>query len=144
MINNKNIFESQGIAQYICILYKDFQNYCEERLKPYNLTKGLYYYLILVFKKPGITSKEISEVLKVDKAYTARTIKKLNEYGYIKKVMNDKDKKSFNIYPTEDCKNVMDMIIDLFSEWEERLLQKFSKDEVCILNRLLKKSFENL
>ncbi|GAA0738007.1 bilirubin utilization transcriptional regulator BilQ [Clostridium oceanicum] len=144
MTSNKIIFESEGISQYICILYKDFQNYCEERLKPYNLTKGVYYYLILVSKKPGITSKEISEELKVDKGYTARTIKKLNEYGYIKKVTNDKDKKSFNIYPTKECEKVINMMINLFPQWEEKLLQGLSKDEACVLNGLLKKCFNNL
>lgn len=44
MNNEKDVsFDANNnIAQYICIFYKEFQRFSEEKLKPYNLTNGLY------------------------------------------------------------------------------------------------------
>lgn len=144
MFNNKHIFQENNISQYICIFYKDFQNYCEQKLKPYKLTNGLYYYLIFVNKKPGSKLNEISKCLDVDKAHTTRAIQKLIDYGYVKKQLNEKDRKSFNIYSTEKGKEIMKKMINLFSEWEEKMLEDFSNEERELLQCLFKKAFKNI
>ena len=145
MNDKKYNFENFNIAQYICAFYKDFKKYCEEKLKPYKLTNGLYYYLIFVYKKPGCKLNEISKSLSLDKAQTTRSIQKLIDYGYVKKEVNENDRKSFKIYTTESGKDVMNEIINLFSEWEEeRLVKNFSQDEIQTLQKLLQKSFKNM
>lgn len=144
MFNNKNIFEKSNIAQYICLFYKDFQSYCEEKLKEYNLTNGLYYYLIFIYKKPGSKLNEISKFMNVDKSHTTRAIQKLISYGYVEKQVNEDDKKSFKVYPSEKGKDVMEAMVDLFPRWEERMLKNFSNDEVEALKSLFKKAFKNI
>lgn len=129
-----------NITQYICFLYKEFQKYCEDKLKPYNLTHGLYIYLIFIYKKPGSTLNEISKVLEVDKAYTTRAIKKLMDYGYVNKVIDENDSRAFNIYSTEKCDEVMEEMNNLFIEWEKIMLRKFSEEEAKLLKSLLKKT----
>ncbi|NFA41731.1 MarR family transcriptional regulator [Clostridium botulinum] len=145
MFNNKNIFENSNITQYICVFYKDFKRYCEEKLKPYTLTNGLYYYLIFIYKKPGSKLNEISKSLNLDKAQTTRAIQKLIDYGYVRKEVNEHDKKSFNVYPTEIGRDIMNKIINLFSEWEEeKLIKNFSKEERELLQVLVQKAFKNI
>ena len=144
MFNNKNLFEKSNIAQYICLFYKDFQSYSEEKLKEYNLTIGLYYYLIFIYKKPGSKLNEISKFMNVDKSHTTRAIQKLISYGYVEKQVNEDDKKSFKVYPTEKGKDVMEEMVDLFPRWEERMLNNFSNDEVEALRSLFKKAFKNI
>ena len=144
MFNNKSIFEKSNISQYICLFYKDFQSYCEEKLKEYNLTNGLYYYLIYIYKKPGSKLNEISKFMNVDKSHTTRAIQKLISFDYVEKQVNKDDKKSFNVYPTEKCKLVMEEMVDLFPKWEERFLKDFSNEEVELLRSLFKKAFKNI
>lgn len=140
----KNIFSESNITKYICVFYKDFQRYCEEKLKPYNITNGLYYYLIYIYKKPGSKLNEISKYLEVDKAHTTRAIQKLIDYGYVEKQIDEQDKKAFNIYPTEKCKEVMDRMVNLFSEWEEKMIKDFSNEEKEMMGNLFSKAFKNL
>lgn len=144
MFNNKGIFEKSNISQYICFFYKDFQSYCEEKLKEYDLTNGLYYYLIFIYKKPGSKLNEISKFMNVDKSHTTRAIQKLISNDYVEKRVNEEDKKSFNVYPTEKGKKVMGEMVDLFPKWEERLLKDFSNEEVELLRSLFKKAFKNI
>lgn len=131
-------------TQYICFFYKKFQRYCEEKLKPYNLTNGLYTYLIFIHKKPGSTLNEISKALKVDKALTTRAIKKLIEYGYVEKIVNEKDSRAFNIYSTEKCDEAMVKMKNLFVEWEKITLKGFSKEETENFQALFKKVSLNI
>ena len=133
-----------NIAQYICIFYKEFQRYSEEKLKPYNLTNGLYIYLIFVYKKPGCTLNEISKALKVDKAHTTRSINKLIEFDYVNKITDEKDNRAFNIYPTKKCDEVMPKMKNLFGEWQQIVLDGFSKEEIEQFQAFFKKGFLNL
>ena len=133
-----------NLAQYICFFYKEFQKYCEEKLKPYNLTNGLYMYLIFIHKKPGSTLNEISRALKLDKALTTRAIKKLIEYGYVEKVVNENDSRSFNIYATEKCDEAMVQMKNLFVEWQKIILKGFSKEETETFQALFKKASSNI
>jgi DNA-binding MarR family transcriptional regulator len=137
-------FEDLNITQYFNVFYKDFQNFSEEKLEPYQVSNGLYLYLIFVYKKPGLTLYEISKSLEVDKAYTTRAIKKLIAGGYIKKEMDEKDNRAMHVYPTEKCKEVMEKMVNLFSEWGEIALKNFSKEEKDTLTNLSHKIFTNL
>lgn len=136
----KDVDLNFNTTQYICFLYKEFQKYCEDKLKPYNLTNGLYTYLIFIYKKPGSTLNEISKALEIDKAYTTRAIKKLIDYGYVSKVSDENDSRAFNIYSTEKCDEVMVKMNNLFIEWEKIMLKRFSKEEAELLKSLLKKT----
>lgn len=144
MFNKGSIFEKSNISQYICFFYKDFQSYCEEKLKKYNLTTGLYYYLIFIYKKPGSILNEINKFMNVDKAHTTRAIQKLIANGYVEKKVNEEDKKSFRVYPTEKCNEIMDEMKELFPQWEERMMKDFSHDETELLKSLLKKASRNI
>lgn len=133
-----------NITQYICFFYKKFERYCEDKLRPYNLTNGLYTYLIFVYKKPGCTLNEISKALKVDKALTTRAIKKLIDYGYVNKIVDKKDSRAFNIYSTEKCEEAMVRLKNLFTEWEGVILKGLSKEETEVFQVLFKKSLLNI
>jgi DNA-binding MarR family transcriptional regulator len=133
-----------NITQYICIFYKEFKRYSEEKLKPYKLTNGLYIYVIFVYKKPGCTLNEMSKALKVDKAHTTRSINKLIEFGYVNKITDEKDNRAFNIYPTEKCDEVMPKMKNLFVEWQQIMLDGFSKEEIEEFQAFFKKGFLNL
>ena len=133
-----------NITQYISFFYKEFQRYCEEKLKPYDLTNGLYMYLIFVYKKPGRTLNEISKALEVDKALTTRAIKRLIEHGYVENIVDEKDNRAFNIYSTEKCDEAMVEMKNLFIEWEKIKLKGFSKEEIETFKNLFKKASLNV
>jgi len=137
-------FENFNITQYFTVFYKDFQNYSEEKLEPYQISNGLYIYLIFVYKKPGLTLNEISKTLEVDKAYTTRAIKKLVDLGYFEKIIDEKDNRALHVYPTRKCTDVMEKMVNLFSEWEDIALKNFSKEEKETITNLSHKIITNV
>lgn len=126
------------------IFYKNFQKYCEEKLKPFNLTPGLYNYLIFVYYNPGCNLNEISNNLNVDKALTTKTIKKLLALGYVDKIINEYDSRAFKVYPTEKSLEMMEYLLTIFGQWEEKVTTNLSKEEIKTFNNLFEKALPNL
>ncbi|GAA0125425.1 MULTISPECIES: MarR family winged helix-turn-helix transcriptional regulator [Clostridium] len=128
----------------ISIFYKDFQKYCEEKLKPFKLTPGLYNYLLFIYYNPGCNLNEISTHLKVDKALTTKTIKKLLTLGYVDKLINEYDNRAFKVYPTKNSINMMEYLVTIFEQWEEKITANLSTHEVNNFNEFFLKTLPNL
>jgi DNA-binding MarR family transcriptional regulator len=111
-------------------IYRCNQAFIDEKFQKYGLTAGSYSYLIVLNKKPGISQNEISKELSVDKAMSARTIKKLIELGYVEKIENENDVRCFKLYITENGKKIVPDIKKVIDDWIEILLKGNSKENV--------------
>jgi len=69
--------------------------------KDLNLAKGQYLYLVRIYENPGIIQEKLASLLKVDRTTTAKSVKKLIETGYIKKVKQEENKKEFKLFCTQ-------------------------------------------
>jgi len=69
--------------------------------KDLNLAKGQYLYLVRIYENPGIIQEKLASLLKVDRTTTAKSVKKLIETGYIKKVKTEENKKEFKLFCTQ-------------------------------------------
>jgi len=83
--------------------------------KDLNLAKGQYLYLVRVYENPGIIQEKLASLLKVDRTTTAKSVKKLIEAGYIKKVKTQENKKEFKLF----CTNKGEDIYSLLKKEEE-------------------------
>jgi len=137
-------FEYFDATRYFTVFYKDFQNFSEEKLESYQISNGLYIYLIFVYKKPGLTLNEISKTLEVDKAYTTRAIRKLVDLGYLEKIIDQTDNRAFHVIPTKKCITAMEEMVNLFDEWEDIALKNFSEEEKETLTNSFRKIFTNI
>ncbi len=52
------------------------QGYLDEALKKYELSSGTYPFILALYDNEGINQNALSECVKVDKALSARAIKK--------------------------------------------------------------------
>ncbi len=83
--------------------------------KDLNLAKGQYLYLVRIYENPGIIQEKLASLLKVDRTTTAKSVKKLIEEGYIKKVKTQENKKEFKLF----CTNKGEDIYSLLKKEEE-------------------------
>ncbi|NQY95389.1 MAG: MarR family transcriptional regulator [Campylobacteraceae bacterium] len=78
--------------------------------KDLNLAKGQYLYLVRVYENPGIIQEKLASLLKVDRTTTAKSVKKLIETGYIKKVKTEENKKEFKLFCTKKGENTYSLL----------------------------------
>lgn len=132
-----------SIARWISILYRYGQGYMGKNIESYNIGSGQYIFLIALYKKEGISQEQISEHLKVDKATTARAIKRLEKEGYIRRAIDENDKRAYKIYLTQKALNIKSELYGVIRKWENMLSSGLSESEKEIFLKMLKTMAEN-
>lgn len=113
-------------------IYRSTQCYIDKRLEKFKLSTGMYPYLLILNENEGISQNEISRELSVDKAMSARTIKKLIELGYIEKRENKEDIRAYRLFLTDKGREVIPEIIKVIHSWIDILVEGCSEEEMEI------------
>lgn len=132
-----------SIGRWISILYRYRLNYLGKRLEPYNIGSGQHLFLMVLSKNDGINQEELSSYLKIDKATTAKAIKKLEEEGYVIRRIDDIDKRAYRVFLTDKGRDVIPIIDEAVKDWEEFITEGFSEKERISVGALLGKMAQN-
>ncbi|WP_273327725.1 MarR family winged helix-turn-helix transcriptional regulator [Vallitalea guaymasensis] len=116
----------------------------ESELKKYGLKRGQFIYIIRICENPGINQMTLSNILKVDKTRTAKSIKKLVENEFITKERDKNDARSFLLYPTDKGQEVYKKIIKEENRQIDICFKGFDNSEKEIIFVLLSKMTDNL
>lgn len=135
--------DSNPIGKRISLLYRHSQIYINDRLKKYNIGSGQYMFLLSLYQNSGINQDHLSELISIDKATTARAIKKLEQEGYVLRKVNSQDKRSYEIYVTDKGNALKDIINDVLVSWHNIQSKNLSEAEADLLLLLLDKMKDN-
>ena len=70
---------NEVIGKTMSILYRYRQIIINHKLRPYGLVSGQHIFLINIARHEGINQKDLTNLVKIDKATTAKALKKLEE-----------------------------------------------------------------
>lgn len=132
--------EAKSLIKIINHIFRYTQFYTDNVLKKYNLSNGLYPYLLILSHNEGISQNALSKELCVDKAMSARTIKKLMELGYVRKESDSRDSRAYKLYLTQSAKDIIPEIKNNINEWIEFITRDSSDYELKITTGLLNKA----
>lgn len=110
------------------------QIHLNKEFNDYGFGSGQYMYLIHVASNQGITQKELSLDLAIDKGTTAKAISKLTEQGYIYSKPNKKDSRSHKLFLTPAGKKIIPRVRKILDE-TSRIL-KINMDTIEEFNTL--------
>ncbi len=138
--------QSRSINRWISILYRYGQSHISKQVGKFNIGSGQYVFLLALYKKDGISQEEISDHLKIDKATTAKAIRRLEKEGYIKRDINSEDRRAFKVFLTQKAFDIKPEIHSILRNWSDVLSGGFSEDEkklvLELLGRMAKNAFE--
>lgn len=135
--------QKYSINRWISILYRYGQSYISKQLETYNVGSGQYIFLIALYKKDGISQEEISDYLKIDKATTAKSIRRLEKEGYVKRDIDSKDKRAYKVYLTQKAFDIRPIIYNVLKKWSAVLSEGLTEDEKSITLNLLSRMAKN-
>jgi DNA-binding MarR family transcriptional regulator len=118
-----------SLGKLLAHISKYTMKYMSENLEEYGLTGYTYGYLMVLFHKDGLSEKELTEHMLVDKATTTRAISKLEEIGYIRKERDLNDKRAQRIFLTQNAEDLRPIMDHLKKEWTEIVLGELEDDE---------------
>lgn len=129
--------ENRALIKFVNTISRITQSYTDEAMVKLNLTSGTYPFLLVLYRKEGINQNEISRELNVDKAMSARSIKKLIDLEYIEKKEDEKDSRAYKLYLTEKGRAIVPEIKKEIQQWIKIITKDLSKDEEALLEELL-------
>lgn len=132
----------EPLGKYIVTIHRHQQILINHHLKPYGIGSGQYVFLLIIHENQGISQKNLSELIKIDKATTAKGLKKLEENGYIYRVVSKVDKRYNELYVTDKGIDFIPKLMEILDVITEALIVGVSDEEynktLVVLNTVLK------
>ncbi len=97
-----------------------------------------------LYDNEGISQNALSEYVKVDKALSARAIKRLIELGYVEKIINSKDARAYKLYLTEKAKVVVPEVRKSLDGWLNIITNGLTEEEKETAECLLQDMYMNI
>lgn len=116
----------------------------DQKLEKYGLTLSQVTVLIQLWKKDGITQKDVQENLDLRPASVTGLVDVLTEKGFIVRRQDEEDGRLKRLYLTDAGRKLEDLSTNIIEEIEEAMTQGFSVDEKVIFLSWLKKVYDNL
>lgn len=118
------------IGKYISILQRLSNIYYANELSSYQIGCGQQFFLLQIFKNPGISLQELAAYGSFDKATATRAVKKLEEEAYVRMETDGEDKRIRHIFATEKAGPVVRKTIESVDILADIMLEGFTETEM--------------
>lgn len=132
--------DKEPISRLLSLVHRQNQKNLAKKLAPYGIGGGHHYiFLINVLKHPGINQDRLTCELKFDKATTARSVKQLEEGGYIRRQVDLDDRRVNLLFPTEKALEFEPILRSILAEANSKLTRSLTEEEEDLLLSLLQR-----
>ncbi|WP_316569401.1 MarR family transcriptional regulator [Neobacillus sp. YIM B06451] len=134
--------------KYIGLLIRNadltIANYVKKQLEPFNLAPEQNLIMMMLWEKDGISPNELSLRLKKDKGNIARMIGSLEKKGYIKRIDDPFDKRTFKVHLTEAGRQLECKVAPILDEASRTVMNGISAEQTLQLQKILTKIIHNI
>ena len=130
-------FSMDSPFKSVSILYRKSHIWLNNSCARYHLTAAQAGVILIVCDFEVLTQDEITKRLSLDKSVIAKTVTKLQETGFIVRSTNAKDKRTFDIRPTEKAWSVYPFIKEQIDAGFQKMTQQMTEQEREEFKRLL-------
>lgn len=124
----------------ISILYRKSHIWLNSGCERVHLTAAQAVVIMIVCDFRELTQDEITKRLSLDKSVVAKTVSKLEDGGYLLRVTNKKDKRTYDIHPTDKAWAVYPAIREEVERCIHRMTLGLSQEEQVVFRQLLAKA----
>ncbi|BAE83242.1 MarR family winged helix-turn-helix transcriptional regulator [Desulfitobacterium hafniense] len=134
------------LGKYISTIHRYGQTFFNPLLEKYNLNGSQRYYIFLLnlYDNNGIIQEELSKKVRLDKVTTTRALQKLEQEGYIYRIVSEEDRRAQRIYTTPKAEEIREELENIFSNWNEVMLGNLSENQRKQLFKLMEQILSNV
>lgn len=124
---------------------KSYRMYAQKKLKENGFKITIDQWLIIksILENPTITQQDIAKKVFKDNASVTRIIELLVKSEYLKREINQDDRRKSNLVVTEEGKSIIQKVQDLVLENRKNALDTVTTEEMETMNLVLKKIIKN-
>ena len=108
-----------SVSQRMIRIAKEGWNATRKSLDKQVLSNIQYNICFVVFSEPGISQDGIAKSLYLDKSSVAKLIAKLMDMGYIRREVNQDDRRKYHVYLTESGEVLLSEFVEKLAKWED-------------------------
>ncbi len=112
--------------------------FLNDRLRPLGLSAGQFPVLMLLFKEQNIMQETLVRHYHLDKGTIARAVRKLEDAGYIRRIIDPANRRAVRLFLTEKGERAAPLLKEINHEWEEQICTGLTKGEQKTLNTLMR------
>ena len=109
-----------------------------------NFTPEQAFLLYKLYMNDGQSQRQLADKILNDYPNITRLIDKLEKKGYVRRVVDENDRRMFKIYMSEEGKSRFNSFIPLIMHQRRKLLENISSDEEKIVKDVLKRIEQNV
>lgn len=117
------------IGALISMTYRSNYVRVNNKMKELGLAGGQFSVLMVLSHNQGVTQDTLSWMLLLDKGSIARTVRVLEEKGFIKRIPDENDRRAVQIYLTEKGEQIIPEVLKIDRELEETTFSGFTNEE---------------
>ncbi len=131
-------------GRLISVIHRKVYQIMAQKLKNCDIDVGQFFFLRYLVANPGISQEEVAKNNYLDKATVSKGVKRLEELGYIKRIVNPKDKRSYFLQPTEKAVAYKSKLEEYHKEINKFIFDGLSENEYRQLGEILQKIVNNI
>ncbi|WP_075877961.1 MarR family winged helix-turn-helix transcriptional regulator [Merdibacter massiliensis] len=121
--------KKNGAFKAISIIYRKTHMWMNGVCAGHDLTSPQAMVLLIVCDHEMLTQDEITKRLNLDKSVIAKTVTKLVHRNFLKRTTNKKDKRTYDISPTEKAWEVYPFLKQQMEHCFDQMTQKMTKEQ---------------
>lgn len=115
---------------------KQYHSYIANAIKDLSITCTEFSYLKELIYNDGVIQDVLVQNTCIDKAAASRATKSLEQQNLIIRVKNESDKRSLNVFLTDEGKKLVPIISSILDEWYSILSESIGKEKLELFNSL--------
>lgn len=133
------------IGRKISCVFRNSHSFFDSVFEEFHIGRGqMHYFMYIVNHGNGLSQDEITHALEIDKATTARALKKLEDNGYIERKSDEKDKRIKRVFLTKKGESIQDELKKTAEMWEKNVTKGIPEEKMDVFLEVLDKMKENL
>lgn len=136
--------EYHSLGRAIAAIYRIGQAFLRAKLKELGVDVRHADTLYAIVKNEGLTLRELSDTLMVNKSATAQSVNNLSSLGFVRKEHDPLDGRAFHLYLAAKRKKVASLLDEAFSEMVQLHKEPLTNGEQDQLETLLTKLMKSL
>lgn len=125
------------LAVHVAMIHRYGSTFIARRLEDLDIGSGQHAYILALKDRPGASQEELSRILGVDKANTARAVRRLEEHGYIRREPNPTDARAFRLRLTEAGTAAVGRIGAALAEWNRILVSGLDEPRNALAHEIV-------
>nr|3BPX_A Chain A, Transcriptional regulator [unidentified]3BPX_B Chain B, Transcriptional regulator [unidentified] len=126
----------------LSIILRSHRVFIGRELGHLNLTDAQVACLLRIHREPGIKQDELATFFHVDKGTIARTLRRLEESGFIEREQDPENRRRYILEVTRRGEEIIPLILKVEERWEDLLFRDFTEDERKLFRKMCRRLAE--